>query len=46
LLEAARREARLVLEGPTSDMSKEELSRAVHHLRGHWNRRYGLVEVG
>ena len=45
LLEAARREARFVLEGPSADLSKEEIARAVQHLRGHWNRRYGLVEV-
>lgn len=46
LLEAARREARYVIEGPNADLSKEEIGRAVQHLRGHWNRRYGLVEVG
>ena len=46
LLEAARREAKYVLAGPNPDLSKEEIGRAVQHLRGHWNRRYGLVEVG
>ena len=46
LLEAARREARYVLAGPNPDLTKEEIARAVQHLRGHWNRRYGLVEVG
>jgi ATP-dependent DNA helicase RecG len=46
LLEAARREARYVLAGPSADLTKEEIARAVQHLRGHWNRRYGLVEVG
>ena len=46
LLELARREARLVLEGPSDGLSKEDISRAVQHLRSHWNRRYGLVEVG
>ena len=46
LLEAARREARYVLEGPDADLTKEEIARAVQHLRSHWNRRYGLVEVG
>ena len=46
LLEAARREARYVLAGPNPDLAKEEIARAVQHLRGHWNRRYGLVEVG
>jgi ATP-dependent DNA helicase RecG len=46
LLEAARREAKYVLAGPNPDLTKEEIARAVQHLRGHWNRRYGLVEVG
>ena len=46
LLEAVRSEARYVLAGPNADLTKEEIARAVQHLRGHWNRRYGLVEVG
>jgi ATP-dependent DNA helicase RecG len=46
LLEAARKEARYVLAGPNADISKAEIDRAVTHLRSHWNRRYGLVEVG
>jgi ATP-dependent DNA helicase RecG len=46
LLEAARNQARYVLAGPNPDLTKEEIARAVQHLRGHWNRRYGLVEVG
>ncbi len=46
LLEAARKEARYVLAGPNADVTKEEIARAVQHLRSHWNRRYGLVEVG
>ena len=46
LLEAARKEARYVLAGPNADVSKGEIDRAVTHLRSHWNRRYGLVEVG
>ncbi|MGA7462529.1 MAG: ATP-dependent DNA helicase RecG, partial [Candidatus Korobacteraceae bacterium] len=46
LLEAARKEARYILAGPSDDVSKEDIARAVQHLRGHWNRRYGLVEVG
>jgi ATP-dependent DNA helicase RecG len=45
LLEAARKEARYVLSSP-SDIGKGEVDRAVQHLRSHWNRRYGLVEVG
>jgi ATP-dependent DNA helicase RecG len=46
LLEAARKEARYVLAGPNADVTQEEIARAVNHLRSHWNRRYGLVEVG
>ena len=46
LLEAARKEARYVLAGPNADVSQAEIDRAVKHLRSHWNRRYGLVEVG
>ena len=46
LLEAARKEARYVLAGPNADIGQGEIERAVTHLRSHWNRRYGLVEVG
>src|SRR5512132_2568677 len=46
LLEAAKREARAVLDGPNQDVSQEEINRSLKHLQLHWNRRYGLVEVG
>jgi len=46
ILELARNEARAVMEGPNEQISKDEMGRAVQHLRLHWNRRYGLVEVG
>jgi ATP-dependent DNA helicase RecG len=46
LLEAARREAVAVLAGPNGEISPQEISRALVHLRSHWQRRYGLVEVG
>ena len=46
LLEAARREAAAVVSGQDPEVSKLELSRALVHLRSHWQRRYGLVEVG
>jgi ATP-dependent DNA helicase RecG len=46
ILELARNEARAVLEGPNEQISKDDMGRAVQHLRSHWNRRYGLVEVG
>jgi ATP-dependent DNA helicase RecG len=46
LLEAARREAAAVMSGTDREVSPLELSRALVHLRSHWQRRYGLVEVG
>src|ERR1019366_1706740 len=46
ILELARSEARLALEGPNERISQQEIANAVMHLRAHWNRRYGLVEVG
>jgi ATP-dependent DNA helicase RecG len=44
LLEVAKREARDLL--GDSDVPPPDLSRALQHLRSHWQRRYGLVEVG
>jgi ATP-dependent DNA helicase RecG len=44
LLEVARREAAALISG--DDVSEVERSRALVHLRAHWQRRYGLVEVG
>jgi len=46
ILELARSEARMVVEGPNEQISQQEIANAVMHLRAHWNRRYGLVEVG
>jgi ATP-dependent DNA helicase RecG len=46
VLELARKQARCVLEGPNEQISQHEIANAVMHLRAHWNRRYGLVEVG
>jgi len=46
LLEAAKREARVVADGASGEVTQEELTRAVKYLQAHWNRRYGLVEVG
>jgi ATP-dependent DNA helicase RecG len=43
ILEAARREATDFVGRPEED---GELSRAMHYLETHWNRRYGLVQVG
>jgi ATP-dependent DNA helicase RecG len=41
LLEAAKREAALVLSGPTAQVSQEEIDRALRHMKTS-----GLVEVG
>jgi len=43
LLELARNEAAAFIEHPPSE---EELRRAVAYIRNHWQRRYGLVQVG
>ncbi|MBV9574273.1 MAG: ATP-dependent DNA helicase RecG [Acidobacteriales bacterium] len=46
LIEVARREATAVLDGPNSEISKDEIDRAVRHLRARWRKTYGLAEVG
>jgi len=46
LLEIAKREAAAVLAGPNTEVSKEEIDRALRHMRSRWQRSYGLVEVG
>jgi ATP-dependent DNA helicase RecG len=46
LLELAKREAAAVLAGPNSEISSEEISRALVHMRARWRHTYGLVEVG
>ena len=46
LLEAAKREAAAVLAGPNEEVSKEEIDHALRHMRTHWLKTYGLVEVG
>ncbi len=46
LLELAKKEAAWVTAGPHPDLPKEELTRAMEYLKQHWQRRYGLVEVG
>jgi len=46
LLEAAKREAAAVLAGPNPEVSGEEISRALVHMRARWQHTYGLVEVG
>jgi ATP-dependent DNA helicase RecG len=46
LLEAAKREAAAVVAGPSSEISPEEISRALFAMRARWKHTYGLVEVG
>jgi len=46
LLETAKREAARLVSGDAPDISKEDTTRVMAHLRSHWQRRYGLVEVG
>ena len=50
LLQVARREAAWMLDQPKlgdeAQVSPEEVQAAVNHMRTHWNRRFGLVEVG
>jgi len=45
LLEAAKREAAAVIAGPDQEISAEEISRALVHMRARWQHTYGLVEV-
>jgi hypothetical protein len=35
-----------VLAGPNAEISSEEISRALVHMRALWKHTYGLVEVG
>ncbi|HUO14195.1 MAG TPA: ATP-dependent DNA helicase RecG [Verrucomicrobiae bacterium] len=46
LLELAKREAAATLAGPNSEISSEEISRALVQMRARWRHTYGLVEVG
>jgi ATP-dependent DNA helicase RecG len=46
LLEIAKREAAAVMEGPNPEISKQEIDRALRHMRTRWQKTYGLVEVG
>src|SRR5215467_2677171 len=46
LLEAAKREAAGVLDGPNTEISREEIDRALRQMRTKWQKTYGLAEVG
>ena len=43
ILAAARQEARAFVENPPSE---QDFGAAVAYIKGHWQRRYGLVQVG
>ena len=46
LLELARAEAHRIATGEAAKISRAELSTLMSHLKTHWQRGYGLVEVG
>jgi len=46
LLEIAKREAAFVMSGPNAEISQAEIDGAIRHMRGKWQKTYGLVEVG
>ena len=45
-LELARAEACRILDQKDSEVTAQDRERIMQHLRQHWQRRYGLVEVG
>jgi ATP-dependent DNA helicase RecG len=46
LLEAAKKEAAALVGSASPGVSRDEARVVMEHLRAHWQRRYGLVEVG
>jgi ATP-dependent DNA helicase RecG len=46
LLEVAKREAQVVVANSDPEITAEERKTVMEHLRSHWQRRYGLIEVG
>jgi ATP-dependent DNA helicase RecG len=46
ILELAKREAEIVVAGSDPEISKQDIATVMEHLKTHWQRRYGLVEVG
>jgi ATP-dependent DNA helicase RecG len=46
LLEVAKREAAALVAGSSAGVSQQDVRRVMEHLKSHWQRRYGLVEVG
>ncbi len=46
LLELAKIEAARIVEQKDTEITQQDRDRIIEHLRQHWQRRYGLVEVG
>ena len=46
LLELAKTEANRIVEHKDPEITTQDRERIMQHLRQHWQRRYGLVEVG
>jgi ATP-dependent DNA helicase RecG len=46
VLEMAKKEAVLITSGTDPGITPAEIARVMEHLKNHWQRRYGLVEVG
>ncbi len=46
VLELAKREAEAFVRGDDESITPEERRTAMAHLKTHWQRKYGLVEVG
>jgi ATP-dependent DNA helicase RecG len=46
LLEQAKRDAAALVNSTDAEITPEDKARAMAHLKAHWQRRYGLVEVG
>jgi hypothetical protein len=44
LLQSARREAAAMLDGV--EVSTDDMNRAQQHMKKHWQKSYGLAEVG
>jgi ATP-dependent DNA helicase RecG len=46
LLELAKQEARKIVEESDPEITPADRTRIVEHLKSHWQRKYGLAEVG
>ena len=46
LLEAAKREAAVVVAGPSCEITQKEIDQAIRQMRARWHSTYGLAEVG